>query len=532
MEGNALMADFRYERGREASRLLGNGIEAHRTYDAVGNLSTIQRSHETQGGEAMQYTPDHQLEDWSRGTLNETGTVVTPLDNQNWALDSRGNWTGWSHGGASETRLHSSSNEMSERRVGVVGTLLAWDSAGNLVSDGQRTFQWNHKGQLQSITAGMYSQGQYGYDPVGRRTVKTAGGLTTISVYDGWQCIWQKVTGSGTDTTKAFLYDNYIDEPIAMVRSWGTTSDTVWYLQGNNYNVEALTNRTGAIVERYAYTPYGEATVYTAPGTDGQWFTSDDVTASVSAKGNALTFQGRELDAETGVYYFRNRYYSAQMGRFVSRDPLGYGAGDVNVYRMVRNTGFSRLDPLGLEALTADALKKICKGGDMVGCALVTWDLPIYSTQLIGDGPSYRLALEKSASFSGPTYWLDQGEKFLFEGKEYTVSSDASRMIMNHEGRHWNMNNTTFYKIVDKIKELAEGCTSCDERKLKSFEAKLRVSAKTLMEQLHKKNDKALDLAEKLNFWDNGYFEYSGNYFGGDIEPAFSRFPTCPGAKQ
>jgi RHS repeat-associated protein len=141
----------------------------------------------------------------------------------------------------------------------------------------------------------------------------------------------------------------YIDEPIAMVRSWGTTSDTVWYLQGNNYNVEALTNRTGAIVERYAYTPYGEPTVYTAAGTDGKWFTSDDVTASVSARGNALTFQGRELDAETGVYYFRNRYYSAQMGRFVSRDPLGFGAGDQNLMRFVGNGPMKRFDPFGFE---------------------------------------------------------------------------------------------------------------------------------------------------------------------------------------
>ncbi|HNY31911.1 MAG TPA: RHS repeat-associated core domain-containing protein [Fibrobacteria bacterium] len=225
--------------------------------------------------------------------------------------------------------------------------MLSWDSAGMLVADGQRSFQWDHKGQLQSITTGGGDQGQYGYDALGRRTVKTAGSLTTTSVYDGWQCIWQKVTGSGTDTTKAYLYGNYIDEPIAMVRSWGTSSDTLWYLQGNNYNVEALTDRSGAIVERYAYTPYGEPTVYTAAGTDGKWFTSDDVTASVSARGNSVTFQGRELDAETGVYYFRNRYYSAQMGRFVSRDPIRLDGDYENTYRQEYGDPLDLLDPMG-----------------------------------------------------------------------------------------------------------------------------------------------------------------------------------------
>ncbi len=237
--------------------------------------------------------------------------------------------------------------EILERREGVVGTMLSWDSAGMLVADGQRSFQWDHKGQLQSITTGGGDQGQYGYDALGRRTVKTAGSLTTTSVYDGWQCIWQKVTGSGTDTTKAYLYGNYIDEPIAMVRSWGTSSDTLWYLQGNNYNVEALTDRSGAIVERYAYTPYGEPTVYTAAGTDGKWFTSDDVTASVSARGNSVTFQGRELDAETGVYYFRNRYYSAQMGRFVSRDPIRLDGDYENTYRQEYGDPLDLLDPMG-----------------------------------------------------------------------------------------------------------------------------------------------------------------------------------------
>ena len=316
-----------------------------------------------------------------------------------------------------------------------------------------------------------------------------------------------------------------------MVRSWGATSDTLWYLQGNNYNVEALTNRTGAIVERYAYTPYGEPTVYTAAGTDGKWFTSDDVTASVSAKGNALTFQGRELDSETGVYYFRNRYYSAGMGRFVSRDPLGYGAGDQNLMRFVRNGVISSLDPFGLEALSADSLIKIC-GRGLFGCADVAWKMPVYSPQLIGDGPLYKLSLVKPEEYEGPYYWLGENEVIKIQGKSYTADPGASRMIANHEGKHWNMNNTTFYKIVSKMKEIAENCTNCDKKKMSSFAVQLRSSATTLMKTMNIRNDDALDRAEKITFWSNGYFEYTGIYSGGEIEPNFSSFPVCPGGKQ
>lgn len=371
--GGAIMAEFGYERGREIFRRLANNIEAIRAYDvggrmsslgyfrngisiagfgfrfdSIGNLNTIQRSHEAEGDEVMYYTEDHQLEDWSRGNLSGPDYIETPQNRQSWLLDSRGNWGEWYHSGFHEVRFHSGANELLERRVGEFGALHAWDSAGNLVSDGLYEYTWSHRGYLKSISAGMNHVAQYEYDPLGRRTVKITGALTTVSVYDGRQCVWQKVTGSGTDTTKVFLYSNYIDEPIAMVRRWGASADTVWYLQGNNYNVEAITDHIGSIIERYAYTPFGEAIAYIGEGADGKWFTADDASATGSMKGNSLTFQGRELDAETGVYYFRNRYYSPQMGQFLTRDPLGYGAKDINMVRMERNNPITRVDPQGL----------------------------------------------------------------------------------------------------------------------------------------------------------------------------------------
>jgi RHS repeat-associated protein len=68
--------------------------------------------------------------------------------------------------------------------------------------------------------------------------------------------------------------------------------------------------------------------------------------------GNTLSqpyaFTGREYDAETGLYYYRARYYDPQVGRFISRDPLGFGGGDVNVYAYVKNRPTVLRDPLGL----------------------------------------------------------------------------------------------------------------------------------------------------------------------------------------
>jgi RHS repeat-associated protein len=69
---------------------------------------------------------------------------------------------------------------------------------------------------------------------------------------------------------------------------------------------------------------------------------------SASTIGNSYTFTGREFDAETGLYHFRNRDYHAQLGRFMSRDPIGYGGSQWNLYEYVSGNPITRLDAYGL----------------------------------------------------------------------------------------------------------------------------------------------------------------------------------------
>jgi RHS repeat-associated protein len=60
-----------------------------------------------------------------------------------------------------------------------------------------------------------------------------------------------------------------------------------------------------------------------------------------------FAYTGRERDEETGLYYYRARYYDPAVGRFVSEDPLGFAAGDTNLFRYVRNVPVLRIDPHG-----------------------------------------------------------------------------------------------------------------------------------------------------------------------------------------
>jgi RHS repeat-associated protein len=84
--------------------------------------------------------------------------------------------------------------------------------------------------------------------------------------------------------------------------------------RNQQYSVIALTDGTGAIAERYAYSAYGEPVFVSSSGT----------VLSNSAKDNRYTYTGREWDEDFSLHHFRARIYDAESGRFCSRDPLSY----------------------------------------------------------------------------------------------------------------------------------------------------------------------------------------------------------------
>jgi RHS repeat-associated protein len=66
-------------------------------------------------------------------------------------------------------------------------------------------------------------------------------------------------------------------------------------------------------------------------------------------------FTGREYLAPVGIYDYRNRVYSATLGRFLQTDPIRFQAGDINIYRYVGNSPVNGTDPMGLYCQEGDA---------------------------------------------------------------------------------------------------------------------------------------------------------------------------------
>jgi RHS repeat-associated protein len=71
-------------------------------------------------------------------------------------------------------------------------------------------------------------------------------------------------------------------------------------------------------------------------------------TTSGATTGNAQQFTGRE-DDHNGLHFYRARYYSPELQRFISEDPIEFAGGTTNLHQYVANDPVNRTDPLGMQ---------------------------------------------------------------------------------------------------------------------------------------------------------------------------------------
>jgi RHS repeat-associated protein len=195
---------------------------------------------------------------------------------------------------------------------------ISYDANGNITNFGSATYTWNARNQLTATSGGGAT---FSYDAFGRRVSATVNGVTTPYLYDGQNPAMiassQMLAGAG------------LDEIYAQINSSGTSS----YLRDGLNSTVALTNGSAATTANYSYSPYGDS-------------------AGTGTAATPLQYTGRENDGATGLYYYRARYYSPTIGRFISEDPIGL-AGGTNFYAYVGGNPISYRDPDGEDPLLA-----------------------------------------------------------------------------------------------------------------------------------------------------------------------------------
>ena len=228
------------------------------------------------------------------------------------------------------------------------------DANGNLIYDGNLYYEWDVFDRLQRVKqghAGGLVVATYWYDAENRRIRKcdTSAAWNTDYLYAGWRVVAEYAVGENV-LRRQFVYGNYIDEPLAMISLTGGTA-LYYYQQDANYNVMALVNDAGVKVEGYIYDPYGRHQVFYRSGAEVRFWSADPfVVGGASNYSNPYTFTGRRFDPETGLHYYRNRYYSSARERFISRDPIGV-AGGINLYGYVAGRVMVGKDPMGFNNL-------------------------------------------------------------------------------------------------------------------------------------------------------------------------------------
>jgi len=333
------------------------------------------------------------------------------------------------------------------------GCVRTCDAAGNMTagpkpgdeaeSDGtEHAYTYDAWNRMVKVRERAYSGGspggwsdvaQYRYDGLGRRIVKVddsaEGDPRYDYYYDRGQVVEEHLDQDETYPLAQYVWHPYyIDAPALRWYDSDTDGQSVaehYYTHDANFNVTAVMNNSGTVLERYHYSPYGAVTILNDD------FTPDD--DGLSDIANPYLYTGRRLDAETGLYYYFARYYHAQLGRFINRDPITYGGGDANLYRYVGNRPTIAVDPSGWELIleplktpfegivplppiwepeTQDPFASM-PGADEPLVDIITspWSIPAYPSLPWGWGPS-------GTVFEGSSMPYDDCDGLAFSGED------------------------------------------------------------------------------------------------------------------
>lgn len=310
----------------------GSTLLADYSYDSLSRRTGVQYAGSTANTVAYSYDPDSTLTE----LMHKLSSVTLALD---YGYNKSRQITGLSASdsfylGTPPAAATYTPNPLNQYNT-VGGNNLGYDKNGNLLTWtspnlGAQTYTYDSENQLR--TAAVNGSGTatigYDYDPLGRRISKTVGGTTTIYLLDGAEEI-AELNSSGT-VLRRFVTGPGIDDRIVDVEGSSTAPSTTalnFFHTNHQGSVIAITSNSGVIAQKMAYDPYGNL-------------------AAGSGAIQAYGYTGRRYDAETGLYYYRARYYGPAIGRFLQADPIE-SKDDLNLYVYVKNDPLNGTDSSG-----------------------------------------------------------------------------------------------------------------------------------------------------------------------------------------
>jgi RHS repeat-associated protein len=322
-------------------------------FDRDGRRTWQKRPLTTMQDQSYQYDALSQVSGAACGSLNINLTEIsgTPSLEEDWNYDPTGNWRGY-HTAANgavtleQQRVHDRGNRLTQIEVNPHNMILdrvgrmrqaAPDASGDW--NGRLEMKWDAWSRITQVKNNDEVVGNYTYDGTHRRVTRVVDEETLHSYYnDAWRPVEER---KDSETTAALSYlwgARHRDDLVRRDRAvGGTTLNEKRYILMDYFNPAAITDEEGEVTERYAFSAFGVRTI----------LNPDYTVRSSSECAMEFGFQGQFLDMESGLMNYGYRYYSAFLGRWMCKDPIGIKGG-LNIYVNANNAPVNVVDYLGL----------------------------------------------------------------------------------------------------------------------------------------------------------------------------------------